>query len=190
MKSDSDSFFVDANVPVYADDPRNKAAKALLKDSGGGTLHISPQILAEFYSIITSAKRVTAPYAPLEAVEFMETLLEYEHVPVLPISEDVPARLLALLRTNQVRGPHVFDLPVVATMLAHGVTKLFPYNGSDFKQFPDVELFEPAHEEIPREGGGSPFEPGRHQYPGSTARAGPGAHAVPNSAALPAGKAD
>src|ERR1035438_4363441 len=34
MTSDNDSFFVDANVLVYAalkDDPRNKAAKALLK---------------------------------------------------------------------------------------------------------------------------------------------------------------
>src|ERR1039457_740053 len=57
MTSDNDSFFVDANVLVYAalkDDPRNKAAKAVLKDSSRGTLHISPQILTEFYSTITS----------------------------------------------------------------------------------------------------------------------------------------
>ena len=148
MTSDNDSFFVDANVLVYAalkDDPRNKAAKALLKDSSRGTLHISPQILTEFYSTITSRKRVTAPFAPLEAVEFIETLLEYEHVLVLAISQDVPRRLLALLKT--VRGPDVFDLQIVATMLAHGVTKLFTYNGADFQQFPDIELFEPVHEE-------------------------------------------
>ena len=78
MTSDNDSFFVDANVLVDAalnDDSRNKAAKALLKDSGGGELRISRQIPTEFYSTITSPKRVTAPYAPLKAVEFMETLL-------------------------------------------------------------------------------------------------------------------
>jgi predicted nucleic acid-binding protein len=150
MTSDNDSFFVDTNVLVYAslkDDPRNKAAKALLQDSSHGTLHISPQILTEYYSTITSRKRVTAPFAPLDAVEFMETLLEYEHVQVLPISEDVPRRLLALLKTNPVTGPDVFDLQIVATMLAHGVTKLFTYNGRDFQQFPDVELFEPMREE-------------------------------------------
>src|ERR1039457_2928905 len=126
MTSDNDSFFVDANVLAYAslkDEPRNKAARALLKDSSRGTLHISPQILTEFYSTITSRKRVTAPFAPLEAVEFIETLLEYEHVLVLAISQDVPRRLLALLKTNPVRGPDVFDLHIVATMLAHGVTK-------------------------------------------------------------------
>jgi predicted nucleic acid-binding protein len=79
MKSDDDWFFVDANILGYAalkDDPRNKASRALLKDSSRGTLHISPRILTEFYSTITSPKRVTAPHEPLEAVEFMETLLD------------------------------------------------------------------------------------------------------------------
>jgi hypothetical protein len=86
MKNDSDSFFVDANVLVYAavkDDPRNKVPKALLKNSRIGMPYISAQILAECYSTITSPKRVTAPYAQVEAVEFIEKLLEYEHVTVL-----------------------------------------------------------------------------------------------------------
>lgn len=78
MKSDSDSFFVDANVLVYAalkDDSRHDVAKALLKDSSRGALYISPQILTESYSTITSSKRVTVPYAPMDAVMFIETLL-------------------------------------------------------------------------------------------------------------------
>jgi hypothetical protein len=33
-------------------------------------LYISTQILAEFYSTITSSKRATNPYAPMEAIEF------------------------------------------------------------------------------------------------------------------------
>ncbi len=108
MKSDNNSFFVDANVLVYAavrDDARNKAAKELLKDSSRGMLHISPQILTEFYSTITSSKRVTAPYAPLEAVEFIETLLEYEHVFVLPISSNSPIWNFSSLRTKRIRKP-------------------------------------------------------------------------------------
>ena len=146
MESDNDSFFVDANILVYAavkDDPRNEVAKALLENPSLGTLHISPQILAEFYSTITSPKRVTAPYTPLEAVEFIETLLGYEHVSVLSISQDVPGRLLTLLKVNEVRGPRVFDLQIVATMLVHGVTKLFTYNLDDFERFKDLEIVEP-----------------------------------------------
>jgi predicted nucleic acid-binding protein len=77
MKSDDASFFVDANVLVYAalkDDSRHEVSKALLKDAGRGALHISSQILAEFYSTVTSPKRVTSPYSPSEAVDFIETL--------------------------------------------------------------------------------------------------------------------
>jgi len=151
MAIDSDSCFADANVLIYAaveDDPRNAASKALLKDSSRGALYISSQIVTEFYSVITNPKRVSVSYSPREAVKFTEVLLGYIHVFVLPISLDVPGRLLALLKTNPVRGPHVFDLQIVATMLAHGVTKLFTYNATDFKPFTELELFEPACVEL------------------------------------------
>jgi predicted nucleic acid-binding protein len=62
MTSDNRSYFVDANVLVYAafkDDARHEVCKALLKDADRGVLHLSPQILAEFYSTVTSPKRVT-----------------------------------------------------------------------------------------------------------------------------------
>jgi uncharacterized protein len=125
MTSAEGSYFVDANVLVYAalaDDPRHEASKAFLKGDSRGLLHLSPQILTEFYSIVTSSKRVTAPYSPAEAIEFIEALLGYEHVVVLPISPDVPARWMAFLKTVEVRGPHIFDLQIAATMLVNGVT--------------------------------------------------------------------
>lgn len=145
--ADGQAFFVDANVLVYAavqDDPRRSPARSLLKDQSQGIVCISPQILVEFYSTITNAKRVTAPLACLEAVEFLEVLLGYPHVRVLPISSDVPARRFDLLRTKPVTGPRVFDLQIVATMYAHGLTALFTYNASDFAAFPGLELLEPA----------------------------------------------
>jgi predicted nucleic acid-binding protein len=146
MRSVSDSFFVDANVLVYAalkDDSRHDVAKALLKDSSRGTICISPQILTEFYSTITSSKRVTVPYAPMDAVKFIETLLGYEHIRVLPISREVSDRLHALLKTYGVKGPLVFDLQIVATMLVHGVTKILTYNVRDFDKIAGLEVVEP-----------------------------------------------
>lgn len=86
---------------------------------------------------------MTVPYAPLDAVQFIETLLGYEHIRVLPISLEVSGRLIALLNTNGVKGPLVFDLQIVATMLAHGVTKLYTYNVRDFDRFAGLEVVEP-----------------------------------------------
>ena len=147
MKSDSDSFFVDANVLVYAalkDDSRHDVAKALLKDSSRGALYISPQILTEFYSTITSSKRVTVPYAPMDAVMFIETLLRMRAHSCSTDLPEVSDRLLALLKTYGVKGPLVFDLQIVATMLVHGVTKIFTYNVRDFDRFADLEVVEPS----------------------------------------------
>jgi predicted nucleic acid-binding protein len=54
--------------------------------------------------------------------------------------------LLALLKTYGVKGPLVFDLQIVATMLVHGVTKIFTYNVRDFAvdRFADLEVVEPS----------------------------------------------
>ncbi len=147
MRIVSGSSCVDANVLVYSAvkaDPRNEAARTLLTGSGKGILYISPQIITEFYSAITSAKRVTNPYSPLEAVEFIETLLGYRHISILAIPQDIPTFLLPLLKRTQVAGARVFDVQIVATMMAHGLKKLFSYNGRDFTQFAELDVIEPS----------------------------------------------
>ena len=57
---------VDANVLVYAldaDAQQHGASRALLEAArdASATLYVTPQILCEFYSIITQARRVPTP---------------------------------------------------------------------------------------------------------------------------------
>ena len=54
---------VDTNVLVYAldaDAPHHAVARALLEAAreGSSSLYVTPQILCEFYSIVTNARRV------------------------------------------------------------------------------------------------------------------------------------
>ena len=143
--SDNDRHFVDSNILVYAalaDDPRHSVSRALLGDSSRGELAVSLQILSEFYSIITNARRVSEPYTPADAIVFIETLISYGHVIVLPASVEVADIWLALVKSKGLKGPRVFDLQIVATMIAHRVRVLFTYNGSDFA-FPELEVLEP-----------------------------------------------
>jgi hypothetical protein len=54
------------------------------------------------------------------------------------IAEDGPgttACLLNLIRSVPVAGKQVHDANIVATMLAHGVTRLLTFNGADFRRF-------------------------------------------------------
>ena len=139
--------FVDANVLVYAAikaDVRHVACRDLIVNPACPVLYLSQQILAEFYSTVTSPKRVTAAITSAEAIEFIETLTAYKHIVILPISADVHNRWLSLLKRRAVRGPIVFDFQIAATMLAHGVTKLITFNGVDFKGIAKIEILEPG----------------------------------------------
>ncbi len=141
-----DGSFVDANVLVYAateDDLRHRASLDLLETVSADTLLVSCQVLSEFYSVITNPRRVTSPYAPEKAVRFIPGLLGAPHVKVLPMTLEVELRLLAILDFNEVRGAAVYDLQIAATMLAHGVSRLYTYNGKDFARFASIEVLEP-----------------------------------------------
>ena len=68
-----DRIAVDANVLVYAlfrDAPQHATSRAFLDRAQRTdlTLCLTSQTLAEFYSIVTSPKRVSAPRTPQEAL--------------------------------------------------------------------------------------------------------------------------
>jgi predicted nucleic acid-binding protein len=85
---------VDANILVYAldvDAPQHAASLALLNAARDPAtiLFVTSQILAEFYSIVTSPRRVAVPRSPSEALRALSALHAYPGVHVLP----APARV-------------------------------------------------------------------------------------------------
>ena len=52
----------------------------------------------------------------------------------------VTSELFALLRTVGFRGKNVHDANIVATMLAHGISRLLTHNVKDFDRYADAGL--------------------------------------------------
>ena len=50
---------------------------------------------------------------------------------------------LDLLRRRPVTGGDVFDLQLVATMLANDVPRIYTFNGEDFEVFPELAVVTP-----------------------------------------------
>jgi hypothetical protein len=48
-----------------------------------------------------------------------------------------------LLRRRPVTGADVFDLQLIATMLANDVSRIYTFNGSDFAAFPELAVLTP-----------------------------------------------
>jgi predicted nucleic acid-binding protein len=137
---------VDANVLVYAmdaDAPQHAASRALLdaaRDSST-TLYATSQILCEFYSIVTNARRVPRPRSPDDALRAISGLLTF--LQVLPVPARAVEGWLGLLRRHPVTGGDVFDLQIVATMQANGIQRIYTFNTGDFEIFPELVVVTP-----------------------------------------------
>ena len=126
-----------------ADAPQHPASRALLdaaRDSST-TLYATSQILCEFYSIVTNTRRVPKPRSPDDALRVISDLLVFLHV--LPIPARAVEGWLDLLRRHPVTGGDVFDLQIVATMLAHGVQRIYTFNPDDFEKFQELAVVTP-----------------------------------------------
>jgi predicted nucleic acid-binding protein len=137
---------VDANVLVYAldaDAPQHAASRALLEAARGGStiLYVTPQIVCEFYSVVTNARRVPKPRSAADALNAITSLLAF--LQVLPVPAQTVEGLLSLLHRHPVIGGDVFDLQIVATMQANGLEKLYTFNTDDFVVFSELSVLTP-----------------------------------------------
>lgn len=149
MTTSHELVALDTNVLVYAlyaDTERHRVARSLV-DQGRNPLAalcLTPQVLAEFYSVVTNPRRVTEAKSPKAALEVITNLLTMPGLTLLPFPLDLVSRWTAFLREHPVSGRKVFDVQLVATLLGNGVTKLYTFNRTDFEPFPGVEVLTPT----------------------------------------------
>ncbi|WP_089937868.1 type II toxin-antitoxin system VapC family toxin [Candidatus Entotheonella palauensis] len=144
--SESNLAVIDTNVLVYAADESSEfhEASRTLRDREDIALAVTPQILMEFYAIITDSRRVTSPRSGEEARAEIEKYSNASHIMTLHPTQDVLARVITLLETYpQVTRQSIFDLFIVATMLGNGVNLIYTFNDQDFTLFTEIEVLRP-----------------------------------------------
>lgn len=139
---------LDTNVLVYAADeasPFHERSKSL-RDKGllnQILLCVCPQVLMEFFAIITDPRKVENPREPDEAIEEIEKYLHSKNIAKIHPREDTLPLTLHLLKKYSVRRQKVFDAQLVATMLSNGVTRIYTFNQEDFSKFKEIEVLMP-----------------------------------------------
>lgn len=142
MTTADERSLVDANILIYAASPavpQYQASRGLLESDT--KLCVSPQVFAEFYSVVTNPRRVTVPFTPAEARAFIGALLP--RLDVLPMIGAVVVRWVELAEKHGVTGADVFDVQLVATMLENDVRRIYTYNRGDFEPFGELEVVTP-----------------------------------------------
>jgi len=143
-----ESILVDANVLVYAfhqESEHHSASRGILNQAQGGKvlLCVTPQVLAEFYAVVTDHRRVAAPRHPEEALQAIGLILAMPGMTLLPTPDGLVDRWVVLARQHPVTGGAVFDLQLVATMLGNGVSKIYTFDRSHFERFNEIEVLRP-----------------------------------------------
>lgn len=142
--------FLDTNILIYSLDlsvenrQKHRASLEVLRPSSTEILCISPQILGEFYAVVTRPSLLANPLTPQETLSRIDRLMQMQHIEILSMSDEVFKRWLELLKTNAVTGARVFDLMHVATMMIHGIKSIYTFNVDDFDGIPDIEIILPS----------------------------------------------
>ena len=140
---------LDTNILVYAtfnDLPQYSTAKELRDRAALRKLevYLSPQILAEFYSIVTNAQRVVKPLSPRKAREIIDVYLKT--FPILRIKDTTTQKMVELAQKHKVTGQDIYDVQIVATMLENRVKRIYTVNDKDFRKFKEIEAINPFKE--------------------------------------------
>lgn len=143
---------LDANILISADqeeEEHHPIARRLRERARQGLLGtcVSPQVLNEFYSVVTKTTGRNKPARPLSPAEATAEVRKYyrsRNIQKIYPGPTIIERMLSLLETTPVTGPDIYDLHLAATMLENGVTKIYTFNTSDFVSIPGIEAIDPS----------------------------------------------
>ncbi|MBI4357822.1 MAG: PIN domain-containing protein [Candidatus Omnitrophica bacterium] len=136
---------LDTNILVYADDPSSAnhlKAREYLEGAVKGSLRtcLSHQILAEYFSVVTSEKKVKQPLAVEEAKERVIFLNQLRAIKKIYPKRSTFKRSVEFCAKHGIRGIGIFDAVYAVTLLDNRVKKLVTRNASDFKPFRELGL--------------------------------------------------
>lgn len=128
---------VDTNVLIHASvttsPNHHRAVTALAHLAARGPVAVTRQILREFLSATTRPQPWARAATLAEATRVVDGFIQ--RFAVLEDGPSVWDELMTLTRGFSFGGKQVHDANIVATMLAHGETRLLTFNDADFRRF-------------------------------------------------------
>lgn len=139
---------LDANILVYAVNEDSQFHDTAVKLRNKGLmgeipLCVTPQVLSEFFAIITDPRRIELPLTQAEAALEVENYFFSKSIIKVYPQPNVIQFMLDFLKRYSVTRQGIFDLQLVATMLANNITRIYTYNEKDFLQYAEIEAIRP-----------------------------------------------
>ena len=139
---------LDTNILVHAynkSSPNQKQASKILKQAMQGEIQacLSPQVLYEFFAIVTSAKRVEHPISSTEAANLCLDLWECNEIEKLNPSGIAPFEVFKFVEELNLSKAQIFDCVLAVTAKENSIDSIFTENISDFKAYKFIKAVNP-----------------------------------------------
>ncbi len=134
---------LDTNILVYAYNAGSEyhaTCRTLLDRATKGDLNVclAPQILFEFFAVVTNPSRVAKPITFDEALDEMTKLAD--SLLLITPAINVHDSVINLMRQLGFGSKHIYDVVLAATMLGNGVTQLYTYDVERFQKIPGIKV--------------------------------------------------
>jgi len=141
-------IILDTNILVHAHNrssPKQERASDIISRVLRKELEavITPQILHEFYSVITSSKHVERPLPPREASEICVDLMESRDIEKVLPSSMTSRTAFQLAGDLSLKGSKIFDCLLAAIANENGIETIYTENTKDFERYDFLKVENP-----------------------------------------------
>jgi len=139
---------LDTNILVHSHNRTShhqKRASEILKKAMQGEVeaYLAPQILYEFFSVVTNPKMVEHPLSSSEAADICLDLWQCREIEKVNPTSRAPKEVFELTRELKLSKGGVFDCVLAVTAKENGVETIYTENVDDFKSYSFLKASNP-----------------------------------------------
>jgi len=141
-------ILLDTNILVHAYNkasPHQKKASNVIKKAVQGEIeaYLAPQILYEFFAVVTNPKRVEHPMPVDEAADLCVDLWECREIEKANSTPVVPKEVFKLAKELKLSRGGVFDCVLAVTAKENKIEAIYTENVDDFKNYVFIKTLNP-----------------------------------------------
>jgi predicted nucleic acid-binding protein len=141
-------ILLDTNILVHAynkSSPYQKSASNVIKKAmqGETEAYLTPQVLYEFFAIVTNPKRVEHPMLLDEAADLCIDLWECREIEKVDPTPLAPREVFKLVKELKLSKGRVFDCVLAITAKENKLEAIYTENVDDFKNCRFIKALNP-----------------------------------------------
>jgi predicted nucleic acid-binding protein len=141
-------ILLDTNILVHSHNkasPYQKRASNVIKKAMQGEIdaYITPQILYEFFAVITNPKRVEHPLSSNEASDICLDLWECREIEKVNPTSMAPREVFKLIKELKLSKGRIFDCVLAVTAKENGLEIIYTENIDDFNGYSFLKASNP-----------------------------------------------